>query len=457
VNSKIPIYICLMGILTISLSFHSFAVEGQSLTLDQALPMALEYDSQVATARNNVAKSKLAVEQTVLKTYPQASVVDYQTHDLNGNNSTNTLILTIQETYPTNFNLYGNKVPSDIEAAFWDQVTGEATLRITEANVRYNTISLYIAALEAQKNLEYQERVLKDAESALKLAELQMKQAKITRPDELQAENTVTNARFNLTKYRSDYRLALLQLGNQIGITDPETIQLTEVNPPVENFDPVKLKEESLPKRMELQQAQISIRQAERTVAQSKNLILPELNLTYYKSDSSSGYGYGIGYNFLSGDITGNVEDRTNSDTSYYKSSNSNSLFNKDRNNIQMTLTWNLDFGINKKQIRQDEIALENAKKSLEQVRQNAGWEIDQAIANYRVASQKVAANQQLLPYYQKQLELKKLAEQLGSATRQDVNDAEQALLQAKLQVDLATYDYILTYQKLKLVTGNLY
>ena len=456
-NRKLPIYIYLVGFLTVCLSFQSFAADDQSLTLEQAIHMALEHDSQVATARNNVAKTKLGVEQEVLKTYPQASVVDYQTNDLIRGASSNTLTVTIQETYPTGFNLYGKKVPTAIEAAFWDQVTNEATLRIAEANVRYNTTSFYVAALQALKNVEYQQKVLRDAESALEVAQVQMKQASITRPLELQAENTVTNARINLEKYRSEYQLAMLQLGNQIGMADPDGVRLVEIDSPAATINLTTIKEQSLPKRLELQQAEISIRQAERTVAQSNNLLLPQLDLTYFNSDASAGYAYSIGYDFLTGAISGTQESRTNSQMSYYKSSTNNSLLSKDRNSIQMTLTWNLDFGINKSQVRQDQIVLQNARRSWEQARQNAGLEIDQAIVNYRLASQKVTANQQLLPYYQKQLELKKLSKQLGSATQQEVDSAEQELLQAQLQVNLASYEYTLAYQKLKLVTGDLY
>ncbi len=454
---KLPIYLYLVGFLAVCLSFQTFAADDQSLTLEQAVHMGLDHDSQVATARNNVAKAQLGVKQEVLKTYPQASIVDYQTNDLIHGANSNTLTVTIQASYPTGFNLYGKKVPTTIEAAFWEQVTNEATLRIAEANVRYNTTSLYIAALEAQKNVEYQDKVLRDAETALALAQVQMKQASITRPQELQAENNVTNARINLEKYRSDYQLAMLQLGNQIGMADPAGVRLAELDSSVATVDLTTLKEQSLPKRLELQQAEISIRQAERTIAQSNNLLLPQLDLTYYNSDASAGMAYSIGYDFLSGAISGTQESRTNSQMSYYRSSTNNSLLNKDRNSIQMTFTWNLDFGINKNQIRQDEIVLENARKSWEQARQNAGLEIDQAIVNFKLASQKVTANQQLLPYYQKQLELKQLSKQLGSITQQEVDSAEQELLQVKLQVNIASYEYILAYQKLKLVTGDLY
>jgi outer membrane protein TolC len=266
----------------------------------------------------------------------------------------------------------------------------------------------------------------------------------------------LTNAQFNLTKNRSDYQLALLQLSNQIGVKDPASLQLANLNATVENVDVTELKDQSLPKRMELQQAEIAIRKAEQTVAQSKNQSLPQLDLTYNKSDKNTGYS--IGYDFLNGDISGSLEGRTNTDSSYSRSSsNGNNFLDFTRNNIQLTLTWNLDFGTVKNQIKQDEITLENAKKSLDTAKQSAGWEIDQAIAGYRLAAQKVNANQQLLPYYQKQLDLKKLSQKLGSSTQPEVDTAEQNVLQAQLQVDLAQYDYFLAYQKLKQVTGGLY
>ena len=437
-------------------SCSALAASAPQLTLDQAVQMALSYDIQVATARNNVVKNKLAVQQAVLKNYPQATVEDAQAHKFDKNSDSNMLTLSIKETYPTNFNIYGSKVPSDVEAAFWDQSAGEAAQKIAEANVRYNTVSLYVAVLKAGKTLAYQEKVLQNAKTALTQAQTQLKLAKITRPQELQAENDLANATYNLTKSRSDYELALRQLGNQIGVAAPLALQLQELNPPAQmNGDFSKLKDTALPKRMELRQAEIDIRKAERSLAQSQNQTLPQVNLSYNKSDGNTGGS--LGYDFLSGAVSGTLEGRVNSDSALRRTTSTDTLLDTSRNNIILTFTWNLDFGTAQNQAKQDQLGVVNARKSLELASQNAAWEIDQAVANYRLAIDKVTNNQQLLPYYQKQVDLKKIALQLKLATQQDVNSAAQDLQQANLQVDLANYDFLLADYKLKQVSGELY
>ena len=437
-------------------SCSALAASAPQLTLDQAVQMALSYDIQVATARNNVVKNKLAVQQAVLKNYPQATVEDAQAHKFDKNSDSNMLTLSIKETYPTNFNIYGSKVLSDVEAAFWDQSAGEAAQKIAEANVRYNTVSLYVAVLKAGKTLAYQEKVLQNAKTALTQAQTQLKLAKITRPQELQAENDLANATYNLTKSRSDYELALRQLGNQIGVAAPLALQLQELNPPAQmNGDFSKLKDTALPKRMELRQAEIDIRKAERSLAQSQNQTLPQVNLSYNKSDGNTGGS--LGYDFLSGAVSGTLEGRVNSDSALRRTTSTDTLLDTSRNNIILTFTWNLDFGTAQNQAKQDQLGVVNARKSLELASQNAAWEIDQAVANYRLAIDKVTNNQQLLPYYQKQVDLKKIALQLKLATQQDVNSAAQDLQQANLQVDLANYDFLLADYKLKQVSGELY
>lgn len=70
------IFLLMIFTLVMYLPAGGFAQEDQSITLDQALEMALKTDSQVFNARNNLEKAKLAVKQEVLKTWPQASITD---------------------------------------------------------------------------------------------------------------------------------------------------------------------------------------------------------------------------------------------------------------------------------------------------------------------------------------------------------------------------------------------
>src|SRR5512141_2847776 len=115
---------CFMLFLAIG-TLAPIAVHGEgeaALTLEQAVDAALKNSYQMAAARNNLENAILAVKQEILKTYPQAQIGDILGADLDQGSSSNTLTITVKETLPTKFNLYGHKIPTNIEVAMWDQL-----------------------------------------------------------------------------------------------------------------------------------------------------------------------------------------------------------------------------------------------------------------------------------------------------------------------------------------------
>ncbi len=469
------LYICLFFIITAYLTviitpFKVNAEEQQVITLDQALEMAIKYDSQVLIARNNVEKAKLAVKQEVLKAWPQATVTDSLGNILENPINPNTnqpyftqfpnmLTITITEEVPTKLNLYGKKVPTAIEMAIWERVNTEAQLEISQANVVYNTISLYLNARKAEQNVIYQEGVAKTSRISLDIARQQLKQSQITKPDELKVENDYATAVYDLEKSRSDYELALQQLGNQIGLRDIAQLKLVEPDFKLtDNISHIQqLKEEAIQKRLEMKQAEITIQKAEQQLAQAQNQALPDLNFgyTYRKSDSTESLS--ISYSLLSGNITGNAQKTVGDQTYIEANSNNNRWGIPNLNELTLKLIWKLDFGIPQNQIKQLKLLLENARSSGVQTQQGIEWEVDQAAANYRLAEKQAANAQKAIAYYQKQLEIKGLQLKLGTASRLDVDTAANQLLQAQTQAKSAEYDKVMAYKKLQMATGDLY
>ena len=423
-----------------------------TINLSQAVDMALKYDFQVATAQSNLQKTKLALKQEVIKIYPQASVENTLKYDLNNNKFPDDFTVTIKETYPTKYNLYGEKIPTSVEAAVWDQLSIESQLQITQANVVYNTVTLYINALKAKQSIPLLELTVKNSQAALTLAQAQLKLGQITKPTELKAANDLANANFNLEKGRSDYNMALRQLGNQLGIKDPSGLELAELpenmtatRESAQSIDWEQLKTEALQKRLELKQAQITIQKAERQLAQMQNQALPDLNISFNSGSMDQTWSCSIGYSFLNGNINGNARKTfTNSGSPI-------------TNNFALKFTWNGDFGTADNQIEQAKLGLDNATNSEKQTLQMIEWDLEQARANYELAQEKLKNNEQMIPFYQKQLEIKRLQYQQGSVTQLDVANNEAALIQAQLQAAGSKYDLVSAYEKLQLVSGALY
>lgn len=422
-----------------------------SLTLKQAITMALENNYQVRISRNDLEKAKLTVKQEVAKVYPQAVVDGCFEKNLETGTYPTNYTITITEKYPTKFNWYGQKISTGVEAVLWDQLSCELGLRITEANTVYNTFAQYYNVLKAEKLVQLQELAVKNAQTAAAIAQKQLQQGKITKPTQLKTMSDLTTAQYNLEKNQSDYLIALRQLGNLIGLADLSKVKLAEeAKVSVELPDYAQLQEKVLQNRLETKQAQINIEKAQRVLGQASNQQLPVLSLGYNSIDQAQSFS--VNYNFLSGDLSGTAARR---DGNFIN--DNNNLFGRKDQAISLNLTWNLDFGITRAQTQLSQVALDSVKISQKLQDQNLILELDQAFSGYQLAMQKAYTDQQAVPYYQKTLEIKRLEYQLGSATQLDVAIAEQNLLQAQITMISSGYDETVAYHKLKLVSGELY
>ncbi|MGE5581129.1 MAG: TolC family protein [Bacillota bacterium] len=462
-NKNIPLW-NLVSLLMLAVFLFSSALvladTNQPITIAQAVEMALKNDCQIGIAGNDLEKAKLAVKQQIAQVFPQAKIDGLYEYDVNNQTYPHNYSIVISETIPTNFSLYGKKVVSNIDAAVWDQINSETQLQITKANVTFNTIQYYINALKAQQVLRMQQEVVKNALTANNLALEQLRLGKVTKTTQLQSENNLATASLDLEQDKADYEIALQQLGNQIGITDSNQIVLVDntANYKAAAVDFEKLKEKAQKDRLELQQARIAVKKAELAWAQAANQGLPTVNLSYNNVDKTQGYS--ISYDFLSGNLGWNAAQRQNdSSVPDWNNNNNNTPYSSSNQKYYaLEFTWNLDFGIVRSQAAQAKMALESANISQQQTGQKINLEVDQAIHDYKIAAQKVATNQKLVPYYQKDLEIKKLQNQLGVAsTPLDVSTAELNLLKAQIAVVTAEYDQLVAYQKLRLVSGDLY
>lgn len=448
-----------------------FADAEQVITMDQAVEMALKSDPQVFNARNTVETSKLAVKQQVLKTWPQATITDTYGDVLQNPMTTNNplyneftpfpnmLNVTVTETIPTNLHLYGVNVPTSIEAAIWTQVNNEAQYQITQANTIYNAISLYLTALKDGELVDYQEGVVQSSRISVAIAQEQLRQNKLSQPDELNVENTLANNTYTLEMDRSNYNLALQQLANQIGLKDITGLKLQEPSLAVAQQipDAQQIKASAVQKRLEMKQAEVTVLKAAQQLAQDQNQVLPDLNFGYNFHNSDGTESLTIGYSFLSGNISGNAQDVAG-DTSFIQSNqNYSNLYLTSVNEFTLKLTWNLDFGTNQNQVQQDRFTLVSAKSSSDQTKIGVEWDVDQAAANFILELKKVAVSRQAVPYYQKELDIVKLEFKQGKATQLDITNAENNLLQAQNQAKSDEYDKLLAYKKLLMVSGDLY
>jgi outer membrane protein TolC len=431
----------------------------ETLTLTKAIELALKADYTVKTDTNTLEKNKLAVKKAALDIFPTATVEGQYQYQKTDETYPNSYEVVIQETIPTKFNLYGQKIETDIEAAMWDQVTAEATLQIDAAGVIYDTYNDFLTVLKDQQLLEQYEKAVDEYKVTNALALTQLNLGVITKPDQLKIENYLNQAEYNLEKGRLDLEIAQKTLANQIGLQDlSNPLEKVAPDSSVLNQELANLQQKALQRRLELQEDAINIKKARRTWAQAKNGQLPTVSLSY--NDRNDTNYFGLSYDFLSGDFSwldaqsGDSSQTTQKDI---LSSSSTSYFGASNQYFTLKLSWSLDCGGTANTAKQNQYSLENTKLALEKERQDITLEVEQALADYQLAVKQHQVDQKALTYYEKDQEIKELQAKLHAITYSDYYTAMQNALEARVTAVKSSYDYLLALQKLKKVTGDLY
>lgn len=445
-------------VLCLMCSISAVSAQGETvINLDQAVQMALEHDYQMRIARNDLAKASLAVKGKVIDALPKMELGAEKGKNLSTDADLQNTSVTVTETIPINFQLYGKKTASPVEVAKWGQQASEADYLISRAEVKYNTVSLYLNAVKAKRSLDYREAAVENARAKSENAKIQLNLGKITKVAQLTAENDLAKARYELENSRQEYLVLLKQLAQQIGVKDYRSLNLDQTvtpQPALEITDQEQLQAAALKQRLELQKTQVTVREAEQELAQAINAGLPVLSLAY--QNRSREESYKLEYDFLNGDLswTGAWQKNYLDDIKY---SGSDDIFGSEKRQYKLKLSWALDFGSDKNQIEQARYTLENAQLVHLQTTEEIMAEVAEALSGYELAVLKYNQAGQGIDLYQKDLELTKLKYELGTVTAFAVRDAELNLLSAQLEKDNANIDLQIAVAKLRLKLGELY
>lgn len=432
----------------------------ETLTLSKAIELSLQADYTIKTDRNTLEKSKLAVKKAALDIFPTATVEGQYQYVTGNDTYPKSYQIVVQETIPTQFNLYGQKIETDIEAAMWEQVTAQAQLQIDAAQVIYNTYDDFLTVLKNQKLVEQYQKAVDQYTASNELAKTQLSLGVITKPDQLKIENYLNQAQFNLEKGRLDLEIALQSLANQMGVKDLSNYQIAAEVPagPEIEQELSLLRQKALQKRLELQKDEINIKKAKRTWAEAKNDQLPTVSIGYNSRGENNSFG--LSFDFLSGDFSwldAYTDDSSQSTQRDILNNSGSSYFGADNRYFTLKLSWNLDFGSTANTAKQNQYSLENAKLALDKDKSDIGLEVQQALADYQLAVKQNQVDQKALTYYQKDLEIKALQAKLHAITYSDYYEAMQNELTAKISALKSGYDHLLALQKLKKVTGDSY
>lgn len=455
-NLILKMRLWLYGALVILAVSSCIAAEERIITLNQAIEMAMETDLGVQNAANALEQAKLGTQQEKIKILPKATIDGQIQQDTGSGDRSTGYQIVVQETIPTGYQWYGQKVVSDMEIARWEETVAENKLKMARAEAAYTTYEYYINVLKYQQMVEAQKQAVEVYTKSYNLANQKLSLGKITKPAQLKIENYLNKAKFDLEKAQSDLEIAIAKLSQQIGkdLTGYKFAPL-DVEPAVVEVNYDILQQKALQNRLEIKNLEITLAKNNQTKASAINEGLPSLSLGY--SDKQNLQSYGLEYNFLSGDFSWMAARK---DESYQKSVASSGIserFGNDKRYFTLEMSWTLDYGIAANKTKQAEYTIANTKLDIEKTGRTISLEVKQAYNNYLLAVKENEVNQKALVFYDKDLEIKNLQAEMGMISETDLAEAQQDAFEARIAALKSSYDVYLAYQQLKKVGGELY
>lgn len=451
-------------VISVLICFFVLAVQAQetatSLSLDEAIRLALAQNINLQAARDRVNSADIALERARsefgIKIRPEVSGFFQQGEDLNQSYS-----VRISRKFPIGGELSGqaksriddaveeNRYQTDVTISYTQPLLkGRGTLATTTelVSAERNIQSQYRALLMAQQQLminvatayygivrdqmlvEVNLRALERANTLLRAAEAKLKVGMASKMDvfraELQvltAENGLVDARESLENTKRHFNLLLgVELGAEFVLSTPLKYE------PVE-FDQELLVQQAMEQRLELQDAYEDVNDAERRLKIARQNLYPPLDLS-------------IRYT-LSGD--GDAFDKS---------------WNLDEDRWGMGVSSSFDFNVASDQAtyQQAQLAYNGAIRALLTTEQDILLDVLQTMTSVRQAEARVYLQEQSVSQSEKQLELAEIRYKKGLSDNLDVIDAEEALMKARTSYYGAVVQHLIAKLKLKQATGAL-
>jgi cobalt-zinc-cadmium efflux system outer membrane protein len=250
---------------------EQWAVESAaSLTLDQALRLALEHNPSLTAARREVGATEAQMLQGSLRPNPE---LIYQADDASKASRTSTFEIGLPiET--------GGKRDARMRAAGLGREVAQADLGGTELRVRSAVIAAFFDVLVAQELRMTAEDSVKISQRATDIAAKRVAAGKVSPVEETRARVAEAGARVALNQAESELRNARRRLANQWGNTTPT---FTEASGDVERLAALPTEDQvaqRLASSPQLLRAQRELERRKSLVALEQSRAVPDVTLS---------------------------------------------------------------------------------------------------------------------------------------------------------------------------------
>lgn len=450
----------LVGFLSIMAPLTAIAEEELIvLSLDDAIGLALKYNVNLQSSRDRVTGANISLETAKsdfkIKIRPELSGFLGQDEDVtqdyalrlskqlySGGDVSWQVKTRIDESLE-------NQYQTDLTIAFTQPLLkGRGKLPTTQelVSAERNTRSQYRSLILAQQRLmidvatayygilrdqmlsEVNKRALERAKILLQAAEAKLKVGMASKMDvfraELQvltAENGTIDSAESLQNTRQRFNL-LLGTDLESNFVLSSTLDYTPITP-----DKDQLIQQALDNRLEIQDAQENVIDAERRLKIARQNLYPPLDVSIRYTLSGEGDAF---------------DQSLEMDDSFW--------------GIGLNSSFNLDLARDRATYQQAQLTLDGTIRAIESTQQDIFLEVLQTITRVQQAQARVHLQEQSVFQAEKQLELSELRYKKGLSDNLDVIDAEEAHNKAKTNYYSAIVQHLIAKMRLKQVTGTL-
>ena len=430
--------------LTIILSLVAVIASAEVYTLQQCIDTAVANNIALLKQKNNYSASTIQYKQSLANLSPNISAGVGQNW-MFGRSTGADNITTPNNSASTSFNLSASLLLFDglgmkfaIDQARASMLSSEASIQAAELQLQLNISSMYLQVLLNKQLLLSAQEQVEETQRVLHKDSLLMQANRLAEGEIYAVIAQLGNEQLQAITAQNDVQLALLNLAQAMNI-DPQGFDIEEI--PLEQLQ----EGTTLPSRDEVLNLALSQRpeiKAQQYTIDAQEAMLKQQKAAYSPTLSANA---GVG-------------------TSYYNIQGAENKAFGDQlgDNLQGSVGLTLSIPIyNKMQtpyaVKQQKLALDNARLSLEQQKQDIRKEVEQAYFNALNALTEAQAAEQALTNAQVALDYLQKKYEAGRASSYEYTTAKTTFAKAQTTLLQSQYNYLFRLRILHYYAGTAF
>jgi outer membrane protein len=325
---------------------------------------------------------------------------------------------------------FGTRVTEfDLENARRGRQSSERSLDLAKQRLAVDVVASYYNIVRQSGLVEVAEKSLERNKELLKASEARLEVGLASKLDVFRAELQLSQAEDAVIFRNEALELALDAFKFNLGLSPRESVALEMVEPEYEpaDVDVDRLTAVALQNRIEMREENDRIHDAERSLAVSRQNLLPQLDVNLRYEHRGIGDSLSTSFNFY--------------DHAF---------------NVFLSTSYPLDRSNENASYALSQIDATARRRSLRLVEYNISNEVRASARNAERIGKSITLQERNIDFAEKQLRLATLRYQRGLASNFDIIDAENNLIQARTNYVSLVSDYHVARMELKRVTGTL-